>query len=210
MNAIRKRMRIGATGLMVLGVMAVAASSSWAAKGPKNAFTINSKGELVRPTNYRTWVFVGTPLTPNELNNGKAAFPEFHNVYIDPVSYDYWKQNGTWRDGTVLVKELVSVGTKNATSGNGYFQGEYIGLEAEIKSKKHFGEEPGNWAYFSFTDQETGVLKDTASAFPTAACNSCHEGNAQSDFVFTQYYPVLRAAKGAKTAPENAAKRTKP
>ena len=46
--------------------------------------SFNQKGELIRPTGYREWIYVGAPLTPNDMNNGKAAFPEFHNVYIDP------------------------------------------------------------------------------------------------------------------------------
>ena len=31
-----------------------------------------------------------------------------------------------------------------------------------------------------------------AAAFPNDACNACHEQNAATDFVFTQFYPVLR------------------
>jgi hypothetical protein len=130
------------------------------------------------------------------MNNGKAAFPEHHNVYIDPDSWAYWKTNGEFRDGTILIKELVSVGTKAAVSGNGYFQGDFIGLEATIKSKRHFGDEPGNWAYFSFSTPDHSKLNKTAKPFPAAACNACHEGAAAHDFVFTQYYPVLRAGKG--------------
>ena len=72
----------------------------------EEAFTIKN-GELQRPTGYREWVYVGTPVTPNELNGGKAAFPEHHNVYIDPVSWNAWKKTGTFRDGTILMKELV-------------------------------------------------------------------------------------------------------
>lgn len=81
---------------------------------------------------------MGTPLTPNELNNGKAAFPEFHNVYIDPKSWSHWKKEGEFRDGTILMKELVAVGSKAEVSGQGYFQGNFLGLEATIKSKKTF------------------------------------------------------------------------
>ncbi|MDO1501652.1 cytochrome P460 family protein [Winogradskyella maritima] len=171
-------------------------------------FTVNGD-ELQRPTDYRKWVFVGTPTTPNDMNNGEAAFPEFHNVYIDPQSYQEWKETGKWREGTILVKELVSVGSKAAASGNGYFMGDFIGLEATIKSKKHFPDEPGNWAYFSFTNPEGKELKNTASAFGTNDCNACHAANAKDDFVFTQYYPVLRAAKGigADVIPENSGKR---
>ena len=82
-------------------------------------------------------------------------------------------------------------------SGNGFFEGDYIGLEAEIKSAKHFPNEPGNWAYFSFTRPDQETLAETAEPFPTSACNTCHADSAQDDFVFTQYYPVLRAAKAA-------------
>ena len=153
-------------------------------------------GQLERPTGFREWVYVGTPVTPNDLNDGKAAFPEHHNVYIDPASWAHWKKTGEFRDGTILMKELVSVGSKAGVSGNGYFQGDFIDLEATIKSEKHFPDEPGNWAYFSFSTPELTTLATEAKAFPAASCNGCHAGAAADDWVFTQYYPVLRAAKG--------------
>ena len=153
-------------------------------------------GELERPTGFREWIYVGTPVTPNDLNDGKAAFPEHHNVYIDPKSWAHWKKNGEFRDGTILMKELVSVGSKAAVSGSGYFQGDFIGLEATIKSKKHFPNEPGNWAYYSFSNPDLKTLNDSAKAFPAASCNGCHAGAAADDWVFTQYYPVLRGGKG--------------
>jgi len=158
-------------------------------------FKINQDGLLERPKNYRTWVYVGTPLTPNDMNNGKAAFPEFHNVYIDPVSFKHFQETGKWREGTILIKELVSVGSKAAVSGKGYFMGDFIGLEATIKSSSHFPNEPGNWAYFSFTNPKTGMLEQTAKAFETNSCNSCHQASASVDFVFTQHYPVLNELK---------------
>jgi hypothetical protein len=161
----------------------------------EEAFSFKS-GELQRPTGYREWIYVGTPVTPNEMNNGKAAFPEHHNVYIDPKSWKQWKKTGKFQDGTILVKELVSVGSKGAVSGAGYFQGEFIGLEATIKSKKHFPKEPGNWAYFSFSSKNHKTLTETAKPFAAADCNSCHKAAAADDFVFTQYYPVLASGKG--------------
>ena len=154
-----------------------------------------SDGALVRPENYREWVFVGTPLTPNDMNNGNAPFPEFHSVYIEPGAWKHYKETGKFREGTVLVKELITVGSKQATSGAGYFMGDYVGLEATIKSKEHFPDEPGNWAYFSFGHEYP--LAETAKAFPSQSCNACHANAAADDFVFTQYYPVLRAAKEA-------------
>ena len=123
--------------------------------------------------------------------------------------YKYYKKTGKWREGTILIKELVSVGSKAAVSGNGYFMGDFIGLEATIKSKKHFPDEPGNWSYFSFTNPTEGTLAATGKPFKTNQCNACHDTSAADDFVFTQYYPVLTAAKniGEKVAPENTSKR---
>lgn len=107
------------------------------------------------------------------MNNGKAPFPEFHNVYMDPLSYDEYKATGKWREGTILVKELVSVGTKSAANGNGCFKGEFIGLEATIKSKKHFPDEPGQCAYPSFTTPSDKDLKAMAAPFAIKICNAC-------------------------------------
>lgn len=162
---------------------------------PKPQF--DAAGSLLRPdTRYRQWVYVGTPLTPNDMNPPEAPFPEFHNVYIHPDDLDYYYQTGQWPDGTVIIKELVSVGSKQAVSGVGYLMGEFTGLEATIKDAARFADQPGNWAYFSFGHEYP--LADTAEAFPAAACNSCHEAAAADDHVFTQYYPILRAAKASR------------
>ena len=129
-------------GLLVLGAGFVAAATLRAQSGggneaPKPKF--NDKGQLMRPEGYREWVYIGTPITPNDLNPPEAAFPDFHNVYIHPADFDHHRQTGQFRDGTVIIKELVSVGSKQAVSGKGYFMGEFTGLEATIKdSSPHF------------------------------------------------------------------------
>lgn len=155
-----------------------------------------SNGELIpfSPDVYREWIWVGEPLTPNDLNNGEANFPEFHDVYINPSAWREWKKSGTFPEGTVMVKELTSVGSKDAPSGNGYFQGEFTGLETAIKDTKRFPAEAKGWGYFSFGHKYP--LAKQAALRPQAICADCHVANAASDMVFTQYYPVLRAAKG--------------
>ena len=152
----------------------------------------NSRGELIRPEDHREWVFVGAPVTPNDMNNGSAAFPEFHNVYIDPASFSSYKKTGNFPDGTVILKELVSVGSKSMDSGNGYFQGDFISLEAMVKDRRRFNNEPGGWAFFRFG--EAPNYNPTGARMKTESCNECHSG-AREDYVFTDTYPVLRAAK---------------
>ncbi len=185
-------------GAMLGAVCTIGAPSAGASENelPKPAF--NADGELLRPDfRFREWVYVGTPFTPNELNPPEAPFPEFHNVYIHPNDFDHWKNTGTFPDGTVIAKELVLVGSKQAVSGNGYFMGEFTGLEIAIKDSTRFPEDPGYWAYFSFG--HTYPLADAAEKFPAEACNFCHLQSAADDFVFTQYYPVLRAAKASRS-----------
>ena len=182
---------VGIAGLSYLLSRAVApAVAQPAAKGALVEFT--SDGKLKQPVGYRKWVFVGSPLTPNDLNDGEASFPEFHAVYIDPESFAHYEKTGEYRDGTVLIKELSSVGSRKSPAGNGYNQGEFTGLETAIKDSKRFKDEPGNWGYFSFGHKYP--LKKEAAKNPTSACNQCHRNNAKQDWVFTQYYPVLRAA----------------
>lgn len=163
--------------------------------------SFTAEGEAMQPTGYRQWVYVGTPLTPNALNGGEAPFPEFHNVYVEPSAFAAFEATGEWPEGTQIVKELVTVrdndnagnGSSAEVSGIGYFQGEFAGLELTVKDTARFPNEPGGWAYFSF-GHNAPPYAASAKAFPAEACNSCHEANAATDFVFTQFYPVLRAA----------------
>lgn len=162
--------------------------------GDKYEAEFTADGELVRPTGWREWVFVGSPLTPNSQNGGAAPFPEFHTVYIDPVSWKHWKETGTFREGTMFAKELTLVGATAATSGIGFFNGDLQGFEIAHKDSKRYPESTGGWAYYTFGHQPEPYA-DTTAAMPTAACAACHTAAAADDMVFTQYYPILLVAK---------------
>lgn len=165
--------------------------------GRGEASEIRFKGDqLVKPDGYREWVYLGTALTPHDLNNGKADFPEFHTVYMNPSAWRRWKRTGEFAQGTVIAKELTSVGDHEAVSGKGYFQGEFSVLAVAVKDSKRFPQEPGGWGYFVF-DATPG--QTTASMRPTSICASCHQAKAAQDLVFSQYYPVLRAAAGRQS-----------
>lgn len=189
----------------VLAAAAIGIATSKAADGEIAAARFTADGQVMIPKDWRQWVFVGTPLTPNALNDGKAPFPEFHNVYVEPSAFAHWQKTGKFADGTQIAKELVLIrqkdpeemnadGSTGEVSGIGYFQGEFAGLELTVKDTERYPDEPGGWAYFSF-GHNAPPYAETAKAFPTEACNACHEASAADDFVFTQFYPVLRAAK---------------
>jgi len=85
--------------LSVIGAVLIACSSSfstavWADADGQDLPTVKRQlpqysqdGQLLLPKNFHQWIYVGSPLTPNALNGGKANFPEYHNVYIAPGSY---------------------------------------------------------------------------------------------------------------------------
>ena len=118
--------------------------------GTTAAVEFTPDGKMKRPEGYREWIYIGTPLTPNDMNGGDAPFPEFHAVYIDRESFAHFKKTGEFRDGTVLAKDLVSFGSKEPPSGKGYFEGDFNGMDVSIKDSERFKDEPGNWAYFTF------------------------------------------------------------
>jgi len=180
-------------------IVLMGASIAVADDARKYEAEFTADGDLIRPSGWREWVFVGSPLTPNTLNGGEAPFPEFHSVYIDPESWEHYKKTGEFREGTMFAKELTLVGATAATSGIGFFNGDLQGFEIAHKDTKRYPKETDGWAYYTF-GHKPEPYDSTASAMPTAACAACHTAAAAEDMVFTQYYPILEAAKAAGDA----------
>ena len=150
----------------------------------------DAENKLYRPDNWRQWVFIGAQVTPNDMNGGQAYLPEFHYVYIDPVSFEQWKKTGAFRNGATFVKELLSVGSKEGMTGNGYFPGEFIGLEVSHKDTNRFPDNPGGWAFFSFGKPPYGEISADLKGDGELDCGGCHARGAE-DWVFTEYYAIL-------------------
>ncbi len=154
--------------------------------------------KLFQPKDFREWVFIGAPLTPNGLNDGKANFPEFHNVYVQPAAFKAYRATGKWPEGTMMVKELQLVGGKAEfsdgsryePSGRGYFPGAVNGLDVAVKDSKRF-KESNNWGYFNFNHSAPPYLASTG-AKPIGECAGCHIANADEDMVYVSLYkPIL-------------------
>src|SRR5215471_14623635 len=108
----RKQQYLAATlsGFAAIGAsVALFHTTPVVAQAQGSAAVFNSDGKMRFPTGYRRWVFVGAPLTPNGLNNGMANFPEYHHVYVEAQNADAYLKTGTFREGTVFVKELTRV-----------------------------------------------------------------------------------------------------
>ena len=155
-----------------------------------------SSGELILPKDYRNWVYVGSPLTPNALNDGHSAFPEYHNVYIEPGSLAIYKRTGVFPEDTMFYKELQltlkpeesPAGSRREPSGRGYFPGALAGAEVSIKNSKRFAAS-GGWGYFEFGHSEPKLASTAARAI--GECAFCHIASAKRDLVWTQFYRLL-------------------
>jgi hypothetical protein len=155
----------------------------------------NAAGELLLPKNFHEWIFVGSPLTPNALNDGKAMFPEYHNVYIEPGSYAIYKKTNVFPEGTIFLKELQLTlpaenpdGSRTEPSGRGFFPGAFNGADVTVKDTKRYAS-TGGWGYFNFNHHEPKA--PTAKVKPEGECAYCHIASAKKDEVWTQFYRLL-------------------
>jgi hypothetical protein len=161
-------------------------------------FEPDGKLKLPDPPTFRRWVFVGAPLTPNGLNNGKANFPEYHHVYIEQKNIDAYLKTGQFPEGTIIVKELTRVlkptfpdGSRTEPSGRGYFNGEYNGIDVTVKDSKRFAKTKG-WGFFTFGHHPLPYAQSAEEA-PASECASCHQTFvAKTDMTWVQFYPLLR------------------
>jgi hypothetical protein len=186
-----------ASGVIVTTVLVQSLSTTSAQTETKSRYLpeYTADGDLILPKNFHEWVYVGSPLTPNALNGGKAGFPEFHNVYIEPGSYEIYKKTYTFPEGTILFKELQLTlpgenpdGSRTEPSGRGYFPGPFNGADVTVKDSKRYADS-GGWGYYNFNHHEPKA--PTAKVKPTSECAFCHIASAKKDDVWTQFYPLL-------------------
>jgi tetratricopeptide (TPR) repeat protein len=182
-----------------LFLSALITATTFGAEPARPAVRFEGKDTLLRPEDYREWVFVGSShgLRYDEAKKDPEQL-EYKNVYINPSAYRAYKETGVFPQGTILVLETAAGEEKKEPGLRGSFQKEFTGLAAAVKDKDRF---PDGWAYFSFSDG-AGKTKEKAQPAKKSACFDCHREKAAEDNVFTQFYPVLKAARaGADETP---------
>jgi len=182
------------TRLLIIAALLVAAALMCGGASPDSP-QFNAKGELLFPADYREWVFLSSGLGMNygPLAARPAEDPQFDNVFVAPVAYKGFLENGRWPDKTVLLTEVRASSSKGSINKAGHFQTDLIGIEAEVKDESRF---PTRWAFFSFgRGAITGKQRPT-----TDACYSCHAEHGAVDNTFVQFYPTLARVAKAKGA----------
>ena len=145
--------------LAVLGVFAAALLTVLHAspdKQDESAPQYNKDGELLRPQNYRQWVFLSSGFGMNYSKGADGMdHPMFTNVFVPQRPYNEFLKTGHWPDKTIFVVEERGVGTDVNPARKGQFQVESMGLGVEVKDSRF----PEKWAYFGFGDKTASSKK---------------------------------------------------
>lgn len=177
----RPRYAVAMTSVAVLFSVGMFAQMRWASANASYVATLEGD-TLSLPERYREWVFVGS--STRVENTAEPA--TFQNVYISPEAYREYQTSGSFPEGSVLVMESAVAGSKGVEDAAGHYGKEFLSVKVSVKDSR-FRE---GWGYFEFKNQEK-----KARALPeSAGCLACHRNQGATDHVFTQFYPVLRAA----------------
>jgi hypothetical protein len=181
-----------AAGLAVLGFVAYA----YAWSGPQGTTvdgegpTFSSDGKLIRPPDYREWVFVtsGLGMTYGPAKAADGQPQRFDNVFVTRPAYREFLKSGTWPDRTMFILEVRRAEVNVSINNGGQTQGELVAIEAAVKDRGRYPE--GGWSYFTF-DSPKGLVDSAAPLPASMSCYSCHKENTAVDNTFVQFYPTL-------------------
>jgi hypothetical protein len=178
---------VGCAGVIGWSLLVPARAQTTVADGPQ----YNAAGELVRPQDYRDWVFLtsGLGMTYGPAQPAAGRPPMFDNVFVTRTAYREFLRSGTWPDRTMFVLEIRRSEENASINNGGRTQGGIAAMEAAVKDVQRFKD--GGWGYFSF-DGPNGTRLPSANALPaTASCYACHKNNTAVDNTFVQFYPEL-------------------
>ncbi len=170
--------------LIVPMLLSVQLSAQQAPSPDEPRFT--GGGQLLRPDNYREWVFLtsGLGMTYGLVDAATAANPQFDNVFVAPRAYKAFMETGTWPDKTMLALEVRSAGSKGSINKGGHYQEGMVDLEVHVKDQSRF---PSKWAFVAF-----GASAPKGKPLePHSNCQECHSKNGAVDETFVQFYPTL-------------------
>jgi cytochrome c len=180
---------LSATVLVLLTGGDGGVASGQAAKGPLPF--VEADGTILFPGRARDeWVHLGS-WGSADLN---SADPGQHDVYTQPESLEAYIETGKFPDGAVLVKEVRKIESGHMTTGPVTWAGDEVLWFVLIKDTE--GRFPGNgswgegWGWALFNAGDTG--KNASTNF-RANCLGCHIPARETDWIYVQGYPRLRA-----------------
>jgi hypothetical protein len=167
--------------LMVTGCLSLLATAP-EEKGPKPQY--DEKGQLLRPADYREWMFLSAGFGMN-YSPEPGGHELFTNVFVQRWAYNDFVNSGKWPEQTMFVIDERDTASRSSINQKGHYQTDLMGLAVEVKDSAH---NPDKWAYYGYNADAK-----TAGAMPHGnGCWSCHDAHAAVEHTFVQFYPTLK------------------
>src|SRR5216684_2572977 len=103
-------------------------------KSPKPQY--DTKGNLLRPADYRDWEFLSAGYGMN-YSPAPGSHEMFTNVFVPRWAYQEFVSSGKWPDQTMFVIDERDAQSKGSINKTGHFQTDLMGLAVEIKDSTH-------------------------------------------------------------------------
>jgi hypothetical protein len=149
---------------------------------------VDKTGNIRKPADYRDrYQALGTFFVRDPVGH-----EEMHYTYASPDAAENYRKNGTFADGTVLVKEVLGTDHGQLTTGDAHWASGMKVWFIMIKDEK--GRYPGNplwgdgwgWALYKSDAPDKQIATDYKKD-----CLGCHIPAQKTDWVYVQGYPVL-------------------
>jgi hypothetical protein len=151
---------------------------------------VDKNGIISKPADYRDkFQILGVFSVASQSGD-----TDLHYTYAPPGTAEYYRKNGKFADGTVLVKEVFGTDHGQMTTGDVHWaKGTKVWF---VMMKDEKGRYPGNplwgdgwgWALYKSDAPDKQVATDYKKD-----CLGCHVPAQSTDWVYVQGYPVLKA-----------------
>jgi hypothetical protein len=142
------------------------------------------KGQLLRPADYREWMFLSAGYGMN-YSPAPGGHEMFTNVFVQRWAYNEFLNSGKWPEQSMFVIDERETASRSSINQKGHYQTDLMGLAVEVKDSAR---NPDKWAYYGFDADGK-----TADAMPKGnGCWSCHAAHAAVEHTFVQFYPTLK------------------
>jgi hypothetical protein len=149
---------------------------------------VDAKGNIRKPAGYRDrYQALGVFSVVN--SNSET---EMHYTWASPGAVDYYRKNGKFADGTVLVKQVFGSDHAQLPTGDAHWAAGTKVWFVMVKDEK--GRYPGNalwgdgwgWALYKSDAPDKQVATDYKKD-----CLGCHVPAKATDWVYVRGYPAL-------------------
>ena len=150
---------------------------------------VDKEGNIRKPADYRDhFELLGAYAVLDPKGN------QMHVTYASPGTAAYYRKNGKFPDGAVLVKEIFGTDHAQLTTGDAYWASGIKVWFVQIKDSK--GRYPNSplwgdgwgWALFKADSPDKQVATDYKKD-----CLGCHVPAKSTDWTYIQGYPPLKS-----------------